>query len=82
MSANLIFNVFSSSSGTLLIMLDWSPPNACKFHQQSRFYCVVWLISWFRIPEIGGSFFRIGSNGLHLVRAAHYSQLQLGFEAQ
>ena len=75
MSANLIFNVFSSSSETLLIMLDWSPLNACKFHQQFRFYCVVGMISWLRVPEIGGSFLHIGSNRLPLVRAAHDSQL-------
>ena len=82
MSANLISNVFSSSSGTLLIMLDWSPPNACKFHQQPRFYCVVGLISWLRIPEIRGSFLYIGGDRLRLVRAAHDIQLQLGFAAQ
>ena len=82
MSANLIFNLFSSSSGTLPLMLDWSPPNDCKFHQQCRYYCVTGLISWLRVPEIGGSFLHIGRDRLHLVRAAHDSQLQLGFAAQ
>lgn len=82
MSAVLIFNVLSSGNNIFAVCAGLESPDYLQVpFIRARFYCVVGPISWLRVPEIGRPFLPVRRNCLHLVRAAHYGQLQLRFAA-